>query len=62
MLNSAFELFVYEIDVFIQKKKQLTCAKISFIASLASGSFLPRTLSKRIKRTCRNGSLIPDTS
>ena len=45
------------VSVFVQ-----TWASISFMASLASASFLPKTLNKRIKRTCKNGSLIPDTS
>lgn len=38
------------------------CARISFIVSLACSSPLPSIRSNRRIFTCRNGSVIPDTS
>ena len=44
------------------KTKKLTCAKMSFIVSEASGSPCPRILSNLRILTCKNGSEIPLTS
>ena len=43
-------------------KQKLTCAKMSFMVSEASGSPCPRILSNLRILTCKNGSEIPFTS